>query len=363
MSFKSRKPPEAPQLPQQPTPVEMMDIIDELSGTQTVTVVGPNGRKKRVTQRLPLTPQEQQILSQADNLLAKALNNIETLYKYDPTAVVNYQPFIQTFSDINAERAADLAQVGNFGDIANKVEAFRAINTDLMNREFDKQERMQEEVLAKRGLQRSTMAAEQRAAMASERALATQQADIAANIYGEDLMQRQLNRENALYDTREKGRLARLQQAELGYNLERQKLADAEQLRQQALAENQGWIGTAQGIKAAEQDRAKLALLGNQLTLGTYQAQANDQNQRFNNEMNRVQNQYGMNLAQFNSKPASFGEQLRNTGIGLGGMYLTSKLPGFGNNSNLTDVNNWINPNTHQNNPVRFGQNMRKGAL
>ena len=157
--------------------------------------------------------------------------------------------------------------------------------------------------------------------------------------------------------------LARLQQAELGYNLERQKLADAEQLRQQALAENQGWIGTAQGIKAAEQDRAKLALLGNQLALGTYQAQANDQNQRFNNEMNRVQNQYGMNLAQFNSKPASFGEQLRNTGIGLGGMYLTSKLPGFGNNSNLTDVNNWINPNTHQNNPVRFAQNMRKGAL
>jgi hypothetical protein len=229
-----------------------------------------------------------------------------------------------------------------------------------MNREFDRQERMQEEVLAKRGLQRSTMAAEQRAAMAGERALATQQADIAANMYGEDLAQRQLGRENMLYDTREKERLSRLQQAELGYNLERQKLEDAERLRQQAVAENQGWIGTAQGIKAAEQDKAKLALLGNQLALGTYNAQANDQNQRFNNETNRITNQYSMGLAQFNSKPASFGEQLRNTGIGLGSMYLTSQIPGFGTNSNLTDVNNWTNPNTQQNNPVRFGQNMRR---
>jgi hypothetical protein len=360
MSFKSRKPPETPQLPQQPAPVEMMDFIDELTGVETTTVTMPDGRKRRVTKRLQLTPQEQQILSQADNLLAKALNNIETLYKYDPTSVVNYQPFIQTFSDVNSERAADLAQIGNFGDIANKVEAFRTMNSDLMNRAFDRQERMQEEVLAKRGLQRSTMAAEQRAAMAGERTLATQQADIAANMYGEDLAQRQLGRENMLYDTREKERLSRLQQAELGYNLERQKLEDAEHLRQQAIAENQGWIGTAQGIKAAEQDRAKLALLGNQLALGTYNAQASDQNQRFNNDMNRVHNQYGMNLAQFNSKPASFGEQLRNTGIGLGSMYLTSQLPGFGTNSNLTDVNNWINPNTAQNNPVMFGQNVQQ---
>jgi hypothetical protein len=233
-----------------------------------------------------------------------------------------------------------------------------------MNREFDRQERMQEEVLAKRGLQRSTMAAEQRAAMAGERALAGQQADIAANMYGEDLAQRQLGRENILYDTREKERLSRLQQAELGYNLERQKLEDAERLRQQAIAENQGWIGTAQGIKAAEQDRAKLAIMGNNLALGTYQAQANDQNQRFNNDMNRVQNQYGMNLAQFNSKPASFGEQLRNTGIGLGSMYLTSKIPGFGSNSDLTDVNNWINPNTVKTNPARFGESIgRKNAF
>ena len=128
MSFKSKKPPEVPQLPPQPTPVELMDIIDEVSGVQTITTTGADGKKRRITQRLPLTPQEQAILSQAENLMAKAVNNIETLYQYDPSSVANYQPFIQAFSDINEERATDLAQIGNFADIGQKVEAFRNIN-------------------------------------------------------------------------------------------------------------------------------------------------------------------------------------------------------------------------------------------
>jgi hypothetical protein len=344
-----------------------MDVIDELTGVQTITVTGPDGKKRRVTKRLPLTPQEQQILSQADNLMAKALNNIETLYKYDPTSVANYQPFIQAFSDINNERAADLAQIGNFGDIANKVEAFRTMNTDLMNREFDRQERMGEEVLAKRGLQRSTMAAEQRAAMASERALATQQADVAANMYGEDLAQRQFNRENMLYDTREKCRVARLQQAELGYNLERQKIADVEQLRQQALAENQGWLNNAQQVKAAEQDRARLALAGGHLGLQTFQAQANDQNQRYQNDVNRVKNQYDIDLSRFKNTPATFGQKLTDLGLAtageIGATYATGGLNQMGRGF-VNNTSNWINPNTTNTRGARttlayFGQNMR----
>ena len=330
MSFKRSKPPEVPQLPPQPTPVELMDIIDEVSGVQTITTTGPDGKKRRITQRLPLTPQEQAILSQAENLMAKAVNNIESLYQYDPNSVANYQPFIQAFSDINEERATDLAQIGNFIDIGQKVEAFRNINRELTNREFDRQQRIGEESLAKRGLQRSTMATEQRAAMANERALAEQQADINANLYGEDLMQRQLARESQVYGLRETGRQGRLQQAELGYNLERQKLEDAERLRQQAIAENMNWLNVGQGIKAAEQDKAKLALMGNQVANQMYQAQASNQNQRFQNEMSRIQNQYGMDLARFNATPAKFGEKLTDLGLGIAGMYAGSKIPGFG---------------------------------
>ena len=347
MSFKSKKPPEAPRLPEQPKAEELMDMVDELSGVQTITVTGPDGKKRRVTQRLPLSPQEQAILGQAENLIAHAVNNIERLYQYDPNSVVNYQPFIQAFSQINDERMADLAEIGNFSDIANRVDTFRNINRELTNREFDRQERLQEEDLARRGLQRSTLAAEQRAAMAGERALAEQQADVNANMYGEDLMQRQLGRESQIYNLREHGRQGRLQQAQLGYDLERQKLEDAERLRQQAINENMNWLNVGQNIKGAEQDRAKLALMGNQVGNQLYATQAQNQNQRFQNDMMRIQNQYGMDLNQFNATPASFGEKLTDLGLATLGNYVGAKMGGglnsVGGLSNNTS--NWINPN------------------
>ena len=93
--FRGRRPPEAPQMPAQQAAPELMDIVDELSGVQTITVTGPDGKKRRVTQRLPLTPQEEQTLNQAKNLMNTAVNNIQRLYKYDPASVANYQPFIQ----------------------------------------------------------------------------------------------------------------------------------------------------------------------------------------------------------------------------------------------------------------------------
>src|SRR5690349_3290619 len=143
MSSKSKSP-TAPSLPPQPPAPELMDIIDEISGVQTITVTGPDGKKRRVTQRLPLTPQEKQILSQAEGLISQAVTNIQTLYSYDPSTVVNYQPFIQTFSNINTERMNDLAQIGNFKDIAEKVEQFRRINRDIAMTRFDENQRMTE---------------------------------------------------------------------------------------------------------------------------------------------------------------------------------------------------------------------------
>src|SRR5476651_2429252 len=108
MSFKRKTPPAAPELPQQQAAPELMDIIDEMSGFQTITVTGADGRKRRVTQRLPLTKQEQETLTQAENLINTAVTNIGRLYQYDPTSVVDYQPFIQAFSSINEEIMRDL---------------------------------------------------------------------------------------------------------------------------------------------------------------------------------------------------------------------------------------------------------------
>jgi hypothetical protein len=318
MSFKRRMPPQQPTLPTQPSPPELMDMIDEISGVQSVTVTGPDGRRRRITQRLPLTPQEQQTLNQAETLINQAVTNISTLYRYDPTAVANYQPFIQAFSDINNERMQDLAQIGNFKDIAEKVEQFKNISRDLSMREFDNKQRMSEENLARRGLQRSTQASEERAAMARERGLLEQQLEANATNYGEDLTARQLQREENLFSLREQGRQGRLQQAGTGYELERQRLADIESTRQNAINENMNMLDVGR-VASGREERARFGLAGNQTALNMFNSQAANQNQRFGNEIARIQGQYNMDSDRFSRTPASFGRQLADVGIALGG--------------------------------------------
>lgn len=319
MSFNSRKPPPVPTLPSQPAAPELMDVIDELSGVQTITVTGPDGKKRRITQRLPLTPTEQQTLDQAKNLMNRAVNNIEALYKYDPSSVANYQPFIRAFSEINKERASDLSQIGDFKDIAEKVEQFRTMNNEISLREFDNKERMLEENLARRGLQRSTQASEQRALMTKERGLLAQQLDVNARNYGEDLVGRQLQRESSVYGLREQGRQGRLQEAETGYALERQRLADLEQAKQNAISENMNFLNVGNSIIGQDMQRAQLGLAGNQNALATFNSQAANQNQRFANETNRIQGQHGMEVNKFKNTPATFGRQLTDVGLSLAG--------------------------------------------
>lgn len=330
MSFKRRKPPEAPQIPQQPQAQEVMDIIDELAGTQTITVTGPDGKKRRVTQRLPRTPQEEELFKKSENLMTQAVNNIDKLYKYDPTSVADYQPFINAFSQINDERMTQLSQIGNFADIGKKVQTFRDMNKEIANREFDRQQRMGEESLARRGLQRSTMAAEQRALMAREKGLLDQQADVNANLYGEDLMSRQLGREGQVYDIHEAGRQGRLQQAQTGYDLERQKQEDLERLRQQAISENMNLLGTGQGIKDNDLKKSEIDLRREAIAQNAAAHQAHNQNQHYANEVSRITNQHKMNLDNFNATPPSFGQKITDLGLSAGSQYLTSQIPGFG---------------------------------
>ncbi len=326
--FKGRTPPQAPQLPAQQAAPELMDVIDELSGVQTITVTGVDGKKRRVTQRLPLTPQEQQTLDQAKNLMNTAVNNIQRLYQYDPTTVVNYQPFIQAFSSINNERMRDLAQIGDFKDIAEKVEQFREISRDLTMKEFDERERMAEEGLARRGLSKSTQATELRAAMARERSLLAKQTDVDARKYGKDLQNSQLDTESRVYRLREEGRNSRLQEAETSYNLEQQRASDLENLRQNAINENANMLNVGQGITGQDTQRAQLALEGNKGAISMFGAQAHNQNQRHANEVNRIQGQHTMAMNQFRETPARFGQQIRDIALAQAGSAAGGYLTG-----------------------------------
>ena len=328
--FRGRRPPEAPQMPAQQAAPELMDIVDELSGVQTITVTGPDGKKRRVTQRLPLTPQEEQTLNQAKNLMNTAVNNIQRLYKYDPASVANYQPFIQAFSNINQERMRDLSQIGDFKDIAEKVQQFKTMSQNIAMESFDNQQRMTEENLARRGLQRSTEAAENRAAMAKQKALLEQEVNVASENYGEDLQNRRLDREARTYNIREQVRNARLQEAEAGYNLERQRVEDLENLRQNAINENVNMMGVGQSIAGQDTQRAQLGLEGNRSAISMFGAQAANQNQRYANDVARMQGQHAMNMQQFKSTPARFGQQLRDLGLAAAGSYLGGGFGGFG---------------------------------
>jgi hypothetical protein len=340
MSFKrSRGQPESPQLPPMPSPVELMDYIDKISGTQTMTVIGADGKKKRVTERLPLTAQEQDLVDQAGNLINTSISNIMRLYEESPESVVDYEPFIQTFSQINDERMQDLSRIGNFQDIAQKVNAFRDISSKLALREFDSQSRMSEEILAKKGLQRSTASAEQRAAMATERSLASQQIDANAQNYGEDLMSRQLSREGAVFDFKERDRATRLQAAETEQNLAKQKEQELEQIRQNSLSENQNMLQIGQGIKAGETNKANLALQGNQAATNLYQVQAQDQNNRYNANVNRVMSQYKMDMENFRSRPPTFGQKIGDMATQAAGSWISA--PGGGIDSGVKSFNSW----------------------
>ncbi len=349
--------PQAPFLPAQQAAPELMDVVDEIAGVQTITVTGPDGKKRRVTQKLPLTPQEQQTLDQARALMNQAVNNIQRLYQYDPATVANYQPFIQAFANINQERMADLGKIGDFKDISEKVEQFKTMNHALTMEAFDNKQRMTEENLAKRGLQRSTEATENRAAMAKQRAQLEQEVNVTSENYGEDLQNRRLDREARTYAIREQGRNARLEEANAGYELERQKAADLDAVRQNAINENVNMLNVGQGITGQDTQRAQLGLAGNQNAVAIFGAQANNQNQRYANDINRVQAQHNMDMNTYRNTPATFGQQIRDIGIAGAGQFVGNRIARIGNTTTPEPVTAPQNPGR----AAAFGQLRRVG--
>jgi hypothetical protein len=349
MSFGRRRAPEPPQIPAQPAPQEVMDIIDEIAGTQTITAIGPDGRRRRVTQAIR-TPEEQQIFDQSRTLMRQALNNIQQLYQYNPNLVADYQPFINTFAQVNQERAGELARIGNFDDIAARVDEFKAMQKNLVNREFDKQQRMSEESLARKGLGRSTTAAETRAAMASERALVEQQTDVNANLYGEDLANRRLNREVDAYNARDIGRQNRLAQAEAGVTAQERDLTAREGLRRNAIDENLAYMNIGQSQQDANMRRASHGMGMEGMAQNANASANNNANARYSNEVNRLHRQNEMSRQYSIDRGPTFGQRLGDFTMNLAGQAagsaVSAGMGGFG-----------APPNSSFG--ARFGENMR----
>ncbi len=74
---KGEDPPDAPEIPkpEELKPEDMIDVIDQITGVQSIYTTGSDGRRQRVISRLPRTPEEEQLYSQAGALISSALTN------------------------------------------------------------------------------------------------------------------------------------------------------------------------------------------------------------------------------------------------------------------------------------------------
>lgn len=320
MCFGNDSPPSAPQFGPPPPPPEFMDVIDEITGTQSVIVTGADGKKRRVNSRLPRTPEEEQRFKMAEQLIASSIQNIKQLYQYNPQSVVDFAPIVETFANINRERLQSLSQIANIGNIEQDVADFKKMQSTLIDEQFQNKNRSNEERLAHSGRGSGTYAAESRAALARNEALARQQGDIQGSIYGEELSSKRLARNKEAFNLQEMGRQGQLQSAQGQYDLAKQHEADMERRRLMAIEENKGLLNIGSAITGQDLNKA-LSNNNVQTSLGTFNAQSADSLNRYNADINRQQANYKMAMDEYNSRPPSMMEGLLRTGAQVGGAF------------------------------------------
>lgn len=341
MCFGNDNPPAAPRISAPPPAPEILDTIDEITGTQTVTVVGDDGKKRRVTQRLPRTEEEQRRFESGERLMGNALRNIQQLYQYNPESAVNYAPIIETFANLNRDRMRDLSQIADLGNIEEDVQNFKEMQRTVIDEEFTRMNRSAEEALAHSGRGSGTYAAERRTAMARNEAMARQRAGVEATMYGEDLAARKLSRNADAFNLREMGRQGQFDEAQMRYGLAKDHEADMERRRQAAIQENQGLYDIGAGIVG--QDLSK-AMAGNTSgdALNMFNAQASDSMNRYNADVNRQMANYKMQMDEYNARAPSFGETAMNL-VGRGvGAYVSGGMGEMGRQAGgASSFSNW----------------------
>lgn len=315
--------PSPPQLPPPPPREEMMDVIDKISGVQSIVVTGADGKKRREIQRLPRTPQEEAFFKQGEELISKSLKNIKELYQYRPQDVVSFQPLIDTIANLSAERQNDLAQIADFGDIAQQVADYKQMNNTLLEEQLMRRDRATEENFAHRGISDSTAATEYRTSMARNADLARMQNNVNADIYGQDLAAKRLATNAAAFGLREQGRQGQLQGAETGYNLAQQQQQDLEARRKAAIAENMNLFGVGAGLRGEDQNKAMMSRAPD-LANSTFAMMNADSLNRYNADIGRQNMNYQNELAAYNARPQSFGDKMLSLGGMVGGAMLSA---------------------------------------
>ena len=314
-------PPPAPYYPPMPPKEELLDVIDHVTGTQAITVVGADGKKKRVIERLPRTPEEQRLYDEAGDLMNKAIVEIKRLSDYDPAAVVDFAPFVDVMNTLNAERQADMAELSRLPDFNQYVSDFKSMGNTILQEEFKKQENETYEYLSRRGYGDSTAAIEMRNALGYQKAKALEEHNVNATMYGEQLKTADLANRMNTYGFREQGRMGQLQNAQAEHNLKLGQYDQSNAMRQQALQNQSGLFNIGSSIRGEDANKA-MATRAPELANTIFQQSNMDSLNRHNAQIGQINSQYQNQLASYNSQRPSFGDtMLQLGGMGVGAYF------------------------------------------
>lgn len=317
-------PPQMQEIPAPPPEKEMMDFISHITGTQSVTVTGADGKKRRVTTRLPRTPEEQQRLQAGQDLLVSSMKDIQDLFKYDPKSVISFAPLVNTFANLDKERLNDLGQIANIGNIQQDFANFKDMQRAVVDEQFALRERANEERLAHTGRGSGTYAAESRAAMARAHGLARMQGDSQATRDAEDLAGKRLGTNKEAFGLREAGRQGTLQATQADYELQKADEQDQEARRQRALLERKGQFDIGSNVVKYDDWKALQDRTHDQ-SLNTYLAENNVQNQRYGQQVGAINANNQIQQQAYANKPPTMGEWAANIGSSAVGQIFNAR--------------------------------------
>jgi hypothetical protein len=322
MCLGNDSPPQQPQLITPPPPEDFIDFFDEISGTATVTVT-ENGKKVRKRIALPKTPEQQALIDFAGKAVKDTIENIFSLYRYNPEEAVSYQPFIDRIANLNRDSIQELSAITDLGNIAEYVNEMKQMSMDINDRVFNQRFGDLEANLARSGLSDSTSAREARAAMIREEATARREGSLEAEMAGETLAQARLNRNAQAFGLNEGVRDLQRREAELGYNLEREKVNELDRKRLQAIDEQKTMFGLAQGILGNDFNK-QLAGNTTELSNQMFGLQNNANLAYTQAENNRRMQQFGMDMQAYNAQPPGIGQMVLGAGANIAGKMFTS---------------------------------------
>jgi hypothetical protein len=299
-----------------------MDVMDHVTGTQAITVTGPDGKKKRVIERLPRTSEEQALYEQAGELMTRAMTEIQRLNAYDPSALVDFAPFVQVMNDLNRDRQQDMQELTQLPDFNQTVQAFKDMNQRLLEEDFKRQENEGQEYLNRRGYGDSTAAIEMRNTLGKNRAQALEESRVRGDLYGEQLKAADLHNRQTAYGLREQGRRGQLERAQMDHQVRLEQKAQHDQARQQALHNQMDLFRVGAGIRGEDTHRA-LATRAPDLANTIFQQNSADTLHRYQAQVNQTNAAYQNQLAQYQTRPPSFGDTLLNLGGRTAMMSLT----------------------------------------